>query len=192
MSGIVHPAGFAFAVGEGDITNDFQFLSCRNVGSSIGAICVIIPHSIQRMDTNVVFQCTLALYRGIHFCEKTKRIYHLYHTWNPTISPYSSLLHCMSAYKSLRAFVSTMFSKSLTVKEDKNCHVRFLNQMSGYFFPQWKRSPSFATKDGVKYHQCSLKPDEWYKDPINNLEEKKHPRLKLPPNERMPNVSYTQ
>ena len=90
MNGIVRPGGVACVAGEGDITNDFQFLSCRNVSSSIGAICVIIPHFIQKMDINVVFECTLALYRGIHFCEKTKKIYHLYHTQNPTISRYSS------------------------------------------------------------------------------------------------------
>ena len=192
MIGIVHPAGFVFAAGEGVIANDFQFISCRNVGSSVSAVCAIIPHSIQKMETNVVFECTRVLYRCIHFCEETNKIYHLYHTWNPTISPYLLLLHCIMVYKSLRLFVFNMFSKSMIMKEDKNCHFRFFNQMSGHFFPQWKIRPLFATKDGVKYHQCSIKPDKWYKAPLNIHEKKKHPRLKLPRNEPMPGVSYTQ
>ena len=147
----------------GNMAVDFQFLSCRNVGSGLGAICASLLEPFDKLNSNQSFQCSLVLHRGVHFCKESQELYHLYYEWNDSIVPYDSVTQFMKAHTSVRAFVMAAFSSTLTISKDKDTNLRFLNQVSGYNFPQWERKLSLATRDGLTFHQASLKPDVWMK-----------------------------
>lgn len=66
--GFLHPPGWAF-MAEQDrgvgIADDFQFLSCRNVGSGLGAMCASLPGPFEKLQVNAPFSCSLVLHRGV-------------------------------------------------------------------------------------------------------------------------------
>lgn len=101
--------------GGGDIADDFQFLSCCNVGSGLGAICASLPRSCEKLEVNAPFSCSLVLlHRGIHFCEKSQELFHLFYKWNDNIIPYASVTQFMKAHNCVRSFVTASFSCQLS------------------------------------------------------------------------------
>ena len=137
FTGFVHPPGWAFKAEEDSlkpIADDTQFLSCRNIGSGLGAICASLPLPFQKMPQDEVFACDLLLHRSIHFCQESKELFHLYYKWNSCIVPYASVQQFMKAHHSLQYFLKEAFSPKLSVTPVRQMSIRFINQISGFSF----------------------------------------------------------
>ena len=135
FTGTIHPSGYAFMVSpqhEKTIARDFQFISCRNIGSTLGAICASIPKPFLKMKPSSRFHCDLLYYRGIHYGKLDGIMYHLYHKWNNCITPYSCLLEFFKAHKdNLRSFLHRGFRRKLQKTAVSDTNLRFINQISG-------------------------------------------------------------
>ena len=192
--GTMHPPGFAFMANsdqEAPMDEDLQFMSNHNLGTGFGAICASLPKSFSSLQFGD-FPCELILHRGIFSCPKTRNLSHLYYKCSGNICPYANLLSCMNAM-TMNAFIKEWFPPPVCVTPIKKLNVRCLNQISGYTYPAWKSSFSFAVRDGKKYHQNTLQPDIWYNSKVlhSKLTESAYPRMKLPEPSYVDGVSFS-
>ena len=193
FTGQIHPPCFAFMANpnpNAEVDKELTFMACRNIGSGFGSICASLPKSFTSLPPKKEFSCDLILHRGVYYCPTTKKLFHLYYVWKNNIGSYDDITSCMKT-NTLSSFIKDRFNNTLCITSVKKMNLRCLNQMSGYTFPQWKISLSFALRDGLKYHENSLKPDVWFTKELFREEERKHPRMKVAPKSYVDGVTFS-
>ena len=131
---------------------------------------------------------------GVHYCPNSKDLFIVYYKKrDDCLGVHGDVSAAMAAHSNPHAFSKSFFKDKLQCTNVDDMHIRYLNQISGTFFKQWKHKQlSYAEKNGQFYHQISLKPDQWVTGPLCPEQEKKVKIMKATNSKNIKGLSTTR
>ena len=162
FEGYMHPPGVAYLADTNPksyVDVDMVFLSSRNQqcrGKWHICAASVVPFASHAPHSTII--CNLILLLGVEsFKSRPPRIQFHYYRWRNTLGKHHSLNQAMKACRT----PIKLFEETITTADHGKIHIRFLNQISGRVFKQWKHKFECASLYGSLWHEIGPGPNQW-------------------------------